>query len=51
LVKIPIKLEIKDITDTDRSASYLDPYLEIDIHVFTDNTYRTALGYYTKEHE
>jgi hypothetical protein len=26
----PIKLEIKDITDTDRSASYLDLHLEID---------------------
>ena len=26
----PIKLEIKDTTDTDRSASYLDRFLEID---------------------
>jgi hypothetical protein len=26
----PIELEIKDTTDTDRSASYLDLYLEID---------------------
>ena len=26
----PIKLEIKDTTDTDRSASYLDLHLEID---------------------
>jgi hypothetical protein len=26
----PIKLEIKDTTDTNRSASCLDPYLEID---------------------
>ena len=26
----PIELEIKDITDTDRSASYLDLHLEID---------------------
>ena len=26
----PIKLEIKDTTDTDRSASYLDLQLEID---------------------
>jgi len=26
----PIELEIKDTTDTDRSASYLDPHLEID---------------------
>jgi hypothetical protein len=25
----PIELEIKDITDTDRSASYLDVHLEI----------------------
>ena len=25
-----IKLEIKDTTDTNRSASCLDPYLEID---------------------
>jgi len=27
---IPIELEIKDTTDTDRSALYLDPHLEID---------------------
>jgi hypothetical protein len=26
----PIELEIKDTTDTDRSASYLDLHLEID---------------------
>jgi hypothetical protein len=26
----PIELEIKDTTDTDRSASYLDLYFEID---------------------
>jgi hypothetical protein len=26
----PIELEIKDTTDTDRSASYLDPHLEFD---------------------
>ena len=26
----PIELDIKDTTDTDRSASYLDLYLEID---------------------
>jgi hypothetical protein len=26
----PIELEITDITDTDRSASYLDQHLEID---------------------
>jgi hypothetical protein len=26
----PIELEIRDTTDTDRSASYLDPHLEID---------------------
>ena len=26
----PIELEIKDTTDTDRSASYLDPHLEIE---------------------
>jgi hypothetical protein len=26
----PIELEIKDATDTDRSASYLDLHLEID---------------------
>ena len=26
----PIELEIKDITDTDKSASYLDLHLEID---------------------
>ena len=26
----PIELEVKDITDTDRSASYLDIHLEID---------------------
>ena len=26
----PIELEIKNITDTDRSASYLDLHLEID---------------------
>jgi len=26
----PVELEIKDTTDTDRSASYLDLYLEID---------------------
>jgi hypothetical protein len=26
----PIELEIKNITDTDRSASYLDIHLEID---------------------
>ena len=26
----PIELDIKDITDTDRSASYLDLHLEID---------------------
>ena len=26
----PIELEIKDTTDTDRSASYLDIHLEID---------------------
>jgi hypothetical protein len=26
----PIELEVKDITDTDRSASYLDLQLEID---------------------
>ena len=26
----PIELELKDPTDTDRSASYLDPHLEID---------------------
>jgi len=26
----PIELEIKDTTDTDRSASYIDLYLEID---------------------
>jgi hypothetical protein len=26
----PIELEIKDTTSTDRSASYLDPHLEID---------------------
>ena len=29
-IKIIIKLEIKDITDTDTSASYLDLHLEID---------------------
>jgi hypothetical protein len=27
---VPIELEIKDITDADRSASYLDLHLEID---------------------
>ena len=27
----PIKLEIKDTTDTDRYASYLDLHIEIDI--------------------
>jgi hypothetical protein len=26
----PLELERKDITDTDRSASYLDPHLDID---------------------
>ena len=26
----PIKIEIKDTTDTDRSASYIDLHLEID---------------------
>ena len=25
----PIELEIKDVTDTDRSASYIDVHLEI----------------------
>jgi hypothetical protein len=29
----PIELEIKDTTDTDRSASYLDLHLEIDSEV------------------
>jgi hypothetical protein len=28
--RYPIELEIKDTTDTDRSASYLDLHLEID---------------------
>jgi hypothetical protein len=29
-IPTPIELEIKDTTDTDRSASYLDLHLEID---------------------
>ena len=35
----PIELEIKDTTDTDRSASYLDLHLEID----TEDRLRTKL--------
>jgi hypothetical protein len=35
----PIELEIKDTTDTDRSASYLDLHLEID----SDGLLRTKL--------
>jgi hypothetical protein len=35
----PIELEIKDTTDTDRSASYLDLYLEIDnLELFSERT-------------
>jgi hypothetical protein len=30
ITSIPNELEVKDITDTDRSASYLDIHLEID---------------------
>ena len=35
----PIELEIKDTTDTDRSASYLDLHLEID----SEGRFRTQL--------
>jgi hypothetical protein len=35
----PIELEIRDTTDTDRSASYLDLHLEID----SDGRLRTKL--------
>ena len=35
----PIELEIKDTTDTDRSASYLDQHLEID----SEEWFRTNL--------
>ena len=33
----PIELEIKDTTDTDRSASYLDIHLRIDSEVAVKN--------------
>ena len=36
----PIEFEIKDITDTDRSASYLDLHLEIDSEGRTNETLR-----------
>jgi hypothetical protein len=35
----PIELEIKETTDTDRAASYLDLLLEID----SDDQFRTKL--------
>jgi hypothetical protein len=35
----PIELEIKDATDTDRSASYLDLHIEID----SERRFRTKL--------
>ena len=37
----PIELEIKDSTDTDRSASYLDLHLEIDSEGVKNETLRT----------
>jgi hypothetical protein len=40
----PIELEIKDTTDTDRSALYLDIHLEIDI----EGRLRANL-YYTRD--
>jgi hypothetical protein len=39
----PIELEIKDTTDTDRSASYLDLHLEID----SEGWLRMKLGKFT----
>jgi hypothetical protein len=36
----PIELEIKDSTDTDRSASYLDLHLEIDSEGVKNETLR-----------